>query len=73
MVKKDITHQQANHLSRIMHGEEPMGIPNDLPDKYLFNVDMVPKWSKDIVALLTIGTLCLSSLVDANLALIENS
>ena len=73
VVKKGITHQQVDHLSRLMHGEEPKGILDDLPSAYLFNVKMVPKWSKDIMFMLTKGTLCLSRLVDANLSFIKKS
>ena len=50
-----------------------MGIPMDLLNLYLFIVEMVSKWSKDIVSMLTLGTLHLSSLKDANLAFIETS
>ena len=48
-----------------------MGVQDDFPDAYLFNVEMVPKWSKDIVPMLTIGNLCLSTLKEVNLAFIE--
>ena len=48
-----------------------MGVPDD--NAYLFNVEMVPKWSKDIVPMLTIGNLHLSNLIEANLAFIEKS
>ena len=48
-----------------------MGIPDDLPDTYLFNVEMVPKWSKVIVPKLTIGNLHLSTYKEASLASIE--
>ena len=34
-----------------------MGVLDDLLDVYLFNVEMVPKWSKDIVPMLVIGSL----------------
>ena len=57
MVKKGIAHQRANHLSRLINGEAPVGVPDDLPDAYLFNVEMVPKWSKDIVPMLIVGSL----------------
>ena len=69
--KKGITHQLANHLSRLINGEAPVGIPDDLLDAYLFNVEMVPKWSKDIVSMLTIGSLYLYTSKEANLAFIE--
>ncbi|MCO5586798.1 hypothetical protein L7F22_040740 [Adiantum nelumboides] len=49
VVKKETTHQRADHLSRLMHGEAPIGIDDDLPDAYLFNIDMVPRWSEDVI------------------------
>ena len=62
----------TDHLSRIINRESHMGVPDGLSDAYLFNVEMVPKWSKDIVPMLTIGNLCLStSSKEANLAFIE--
>ena len=73
VVKEGISHQQSNHVSKINNEEDHVGVPDDLPNAYLFNVEFVPNWSKDIVFLLTIGTLCLSNHVDANLAIIENS
>ena len=54
-------------------GEGQHGIRDDLPDAYLFNVEMVPQWSKDIVPMVTIGSLCLSDSMDTNLTLIEQS
>ena len=50
-----------------------MGVPNDLPEAYLFNVKMVPKWCKDIVPMLTVGNLQLSTSKEANLSYIEKS
>ena len=55
VVKKGITHQRADHLSRLINGEEPIGVEDDLPDAYLFNIEMIPRWSEEIVSLLTIG------------------
>ena len=43
VVKKGKTHQRADHLSQFTHGEEPVGVEDDLPDAYLFNIEMVPK------------------------------
>ncbi|MCO5549982.1 hypothetical protein L7F22_003459 [Adiantum nelumboides] len=43
VVKKGSTHNRANHLSRLVHGEEPTEVEDDLPDAYLFNVEMVPR------------------------------
>ena len=42
-------------------------------DAYLFNVEMIPKWSKDLVSLLTIGKLKLNASMDRNLSLVEQS
>ena len=72
-MKQGITHQRADHLSRLKNGEGPTGVPDDLPDAYLFNVEMVPKWSETVVSLLTVGKLRLSDSWDDNLALIEQS
>ena len=57
MVKKGITHQRVDHLSRLINKEALVGVPDDLLDTYLFNVEMVPKWSKDVVPMLTVGSL----------------
>ena len=46
VVNKGVTHQRADHLSRLIMGEGQQGILDDLPDAYLFNVEMVPQWSK---------------------------
>ncbi|MCO5560567.1 hypothetical protein L7F22_014182 [Adiantum nelumboides] len=73
VVKKGITHQRADHLSRLTNGELPIGVQDDLPDAYLFNVEMVPKWSKDVVPFLTMGTLRLSDSMEANLASVVNT
>ena len=73
VVKKGITHHRADHLSRLINGEKPTGVPDDLLDAYLFNVEMIPKWSKDVVPMLTMGTLQLSPSKDVNLALVEHS
>ena len=66
-------HQRADHLFRLINKEAPMGILDDLPDAYLFNVEMVSKWSKDIVPMLTVGNLKLSTLKEASLSYIEQS
>ena len=73
VAKKGVTQQRADHLSRLIMGEGQQGIPDDLPDAYLFNVEMVPKWSKDIVPMLTIGSLRLNDSMETNLTLIEQS
>ena len=41
VVKKGITHQRADHLSRLLHGEAPDGILDDLPNAYLFIIKMI--------------------------------
>ena len=56
VVKKGTTHQGADHLSRMIHGEAPDGINDDLPDAYLFKIEMVPKWSESLISFLSIGT-----------------
>ena len=73
VVKKGITHQRADHLSTLMNGEAPKGVPDDLPDAYLFNVEMEPKWSKDIVPMLIVGNLQLSTSKEASLSFIDQS
>ena len=73
VVKKGITHQRDDHLSRLINGEAPVGVPDDLPDAYLFSVKMVSMYSKDIVPMLTVGNLQLSTLREANLSYIEQS
>ncbi|MCO5558197.1 hypothetical protein L7F22_011776 [Adiantum nelumboides] len=73
VVKKGATHQRADHLSRLMHGEAPTGIDDDLPDAYLFNIDMVPRWSEKVIPLLTIGSLYLTkqpSIIEASRSLV---
>ena len=44
-------------MSRLLSGEEPKGVDDDLPDAYLFNIEMVPRWSETTVSLMTIGQL----------------
>ena len=56
-IKKGSTHQRADHLSRIMSGEEPVGVNDELPDASLFRVELVPKWSEQVIQLLTTGSL----------------
>ena len=48
-----------------------MDIPNDLLNAYLFNVEMVHKWSKDIVPILTVRNLDSSLSKEANLTFLE--
>ena len=35
VLKKGITHQRVDHLSTLLHGEAPDGIPYDLPKRLL--------------------------------------
>ena len=60
VVKKGITHQRAYHLSRLLHEEALDGIPDDLLDAYLFNIEMIPEWSVQIMPMLTSGMLRLN-------------
>ena len=53
--------------------EALVGVLDDLPNTYLFNVEMVPKWSKDIVPMLIVGSLQISTSKEANLTFIEKS
>ena len=62
-----------DHLSRLINGEAPVGVVDDLPDAYLFNIEMVPKWSKDKVPMLAVGSLQLSISKEANLMFVEQS
>lgn len=55
VVKKGTTHQRADHLSRLIHGEPLIGVDDYLLDAYLFNIEIVPKWSAKWIPLLTIG------------------
>ena len=73
VVKKGITHQRADHLSRLINGEAPICVNDDLPDAYLFNVEMIPEWSRNLVSMLTIGKLQLNDSMDRNLSFVEQS
>ena len=57
VVKQGKTHLRADDLSRMIHGKKPMGVDDDLLDAYLFQLEMVPKWSESIVSLLTIKSI----------------
>ena len=56
-VKKGSTHQRADHLSRIMTGESPTGVDDDLSDATLFAVETAPRWAQTIVTFLSMGTI----------------
>ena len=74
VVKKGITYQRVDPLSRLITGEAPIGVNDDLQDTYLFNVEMIPdEWSRNLVPLLTIGKLRLDDSMDMNLSLVEQS
>ena len=63
VVKKGKIHQRVDHLSCLIHGEKPTRVEDDLPNAYLFNVEMIPRWSEELVPLLTIMILKLASFV----------
>ena len=71
VVMKGITHQRVDHLSRLINGEAPIGVNDDLLDTYLFNVEMILEWSRDLVPLLTIGKLKLNDSMDINFSLVK--
>ena len=73
VVKKGKTHQRADHLSRLTNGEEPIGVDDDLPDAYLFNIEMVPRWSEDLIPLLTIGQLNIPKPLQERQLLVQKS
>ena len=73
VVKKGTTHQRADHLSRLTNAEKAIGVDDDLPDAYLFNIKMVPQWSKNLVPFLTLGKLHLSKSLEGNLSHIEQT
>ena len=54
-------------------GEAPKGIEDDLPDAYLFNIEMIPKWSEKFVPLLTIGLLDIPLPIREKQSLIQNA
>ena len=51
-VKKGSTHTRADHVSRLTIGEAATGVPDDLPDAPLFQLEMAPKWSESVVLFL---------------------
>ena len=50
-----------------------MKVNNDLSDAYLFKVEMILKWSRKLVLLLTIGRLRFNYSMNKNLSLVEQS
>ena len=73
VVKKGTTHQRADHLSRMLHGESPDGVEDNLPDAYLFNIEMVPRWSEKVIPFLTIGKIKLDDEIRITKSLLEQS
>ena len=73
MVKKGITHQRDDHLSRLVAGEAPIGMFDDLPNAHLFNVEMILEWSRTLVLFFTIGNLRVDDSMDRNLSMVEQS
>ena len=55
VVKKGSTHQRADCVSRILNGEHPIEVSDELPNAGLFQIEMVPNWSEHLVHFLTIG------------------
>ena len=60
-------------MSRLLTGEAPIGIDDDLPDAYLFNIKMIPKWSEPYVSLMTIGQLDIPLPIWEKQAMIQGS
>ena len=60
-------------MSCLTSGEAPKGIEDDLPDAYLFNIEMIPKWSEKFVPLLTIGKLDIPLPIREKQSLIQNA
>ena len=73
VVKKGTTHQRADHLSHLLSREPPKGVDDDLPDAYLFNIEMIPKWSEQYVPLMTIGRLDIPLPIKEKQALLQGS
>lgn len=71
IVKKGVTHQRTDHLLRLTSGEKVTGVDDDLRDTYLFNVEMVPSWSKDFVQFMTLGKVQLLGSLEGSLTHIE--
>ena len=70
-VKKGSTHQRVDHLSRIMTGESPIGVDDDLLDATLFAIETVPRWARTIVTFLSMGSI--SSNKSDTMDIIEDS
>ena len=49
-----------------------MGVEDDLRDAYLFNIEMIPRWSKVLVPLLTIGKMDIRILLREKQAMIQS-
>ena len=72
-VKKEIINQRVDHLSKLIIGEGPIGVNDDLLDAYLFNVEMILDWSRNVEPFFTIGKLRLNDSLERNLSMVEKS
>ncbi|MCO5563170.1 hypothetical protein L7F22_016807 [Adiantum nelumboides] len=54
-VKKGKIHLRADHLFKLPNGEAYEGVDDDILDVYLFNIEMIPKWSQEKITLLSFG------------------
>ena len=50
-----------------------MGLNDDLPDAYLFNIEMVPRWSEPMIPILSLGKWDKATPENKNKRLIETS
>ena len=57
VVKKGTIHQRVEHLSQINLGESPNGVPDDLLDATLSQIEWIPQWSENLCELLATGSL----------------
>ena len=48
-VRQEKTHLKEDHLSRLTNGESPDKIDDELLGAYLFSIEMIPRWSQNIV------------------------
>ena len=69
-MKKGTTHQ--TDLSCLTSGEPSKGVEDDLPNAYLFNIEMIPIWSEKYTPLMTIGKLDIPLPIKEKQALIHN-
>ena len=57
VVKQGKTHLRADHLSGLANRESRNGTNDEFPNEYLFNIEMIPRWSQNIVTLLSVGAI----------------